>query len=202
MRLPRAVRWEGGAGFFMSVLLAACASSPADDLTRAQTDLIRLEQQGAEAYLPERILAVRESIRLAREHIQRNRFEQAGKSLRLARAALDTCAAALVDLRSHAKQRSEMQLSQLQSGLDSLAALLKAMPRQSYLDQNLYGLHSLRLIGMRQEAAAMRLDIEQKDYPMALKKGQLLERRLGKSMAAVLENSSTPVMAVSNGASR
>jgi hypothetical protein len=179
-------------------LVAACANSPSDELAKAQTSLIRLEKQGAGAYLPEQILRVRESIQLAREYIQRNRFEEAGKTLRSTLTALDSCAAALDELRARAKSTSEAQYFQLRSGVDSLALLLQKMPRQSYLDQNRYDLCSLKLISMRQQVEAIREDIEQKDYPLALQKGQALQRHLRKSLAIIMESSPLPVVAVSS----
>ena len=202
MRLPMHMWWGGGVGLFSFFLLAACANSPTNELARAQTDLIRLEEQGADAYLPRQLAAARENVRLARESLQRNSFESAGRFLRSARAVLDSCAATIADLQYRAKVESEVQLSRLQIGLDSLAMVLQAMPKQSYLDQSRYDVHSLKLIRIRQEVAALRLDTERSDYLLALKKGTILERRLRKSLAAVLESSTAPVVTVSNNTSR
>jgi hypothetical protein len=202
MRLPIRVPWEGGLGLVLSLLAAACADSPSDDLARAQTDLIRLEQQGAEAYLPRQMRAVQEHLRVASGFVQRNRFEQAGASLRIARAMLDSCATALIGLRSHAQAGSIEKHAQLQKGLDSLAFLLQSMPRQSYLDQNRHDVLSLRLLSMRQEALAMRQDIEQKNYPEALQRAGQLERRLRKSLATAQESFDPSVVVVSNNSTR
>lgn len=184
--------------FTLLGLLMACASSPSDDLARAQSDLVRLEKLGVADYLPEQVTFIRENLRIAREFIQRNRFELANGPLSLARATLDSCAHALVAMRFSAKGKSESQFVQLQSGLDSLATLLEKMPRRSYLDQNRYDLHSIRLKELRQRIVAMREEIERKAYPQALRQGQAIERHLRKSLAAVRQNSSEAIVAVSS----
>lgn len=199
MRLPQILRRGGGAGIaVVTCLLVACANSPSDDLARTQTDLIRLEQQGVVDYLPGQIAAVKENLRVARDCIEHNRFELASGPLSVARATLDSCAAALVSIRSAAKSKSEATFSQIQNGLDSLATLLKAMPRRSYLEQNLYGLHSMKLREMRQKAVAMRESIGRNDYPDALKQGHVLERHLRKSLVAVQGNLPEAMVAVSD----
>jgi hypothetical protein len=199
MHLQRSVRWGGGVGIFaVTWFLASCANSPSDDLARAQTELIRLEKQGAAAYMPRQIAAAKENLKIAREFIQRNRFELANGPLALARTTLDSCMADLVVMRSSAKNNSEAQYARLQSGLDSLASLLKDMPRTSYLDQNRYDLHSLKLKEMRQQASALSESIGQKDYLAALEKGKHIERHLRKSLAAVRDNSHEPVVAVTS----
>lgn len=198
MRLPLHVQCGGGVGFLISFLLVACANSPTAELTRAQGDLKRLEKEGAEAYLPQQLAGVREGIRQARECIQRNNFGPAGKILRSARALLDSCATSLAGLRHQAKAQSEAQLSRLQSGLDSLALTLQTMSKQSYLDQNRYDVHSLKLIRLRQEVAALRLDIDRRDYPLALQKGTVLERNVRKTLTAATEGPASPVVTVAN----
>ncbi len=199
MHLQRNGRWGSGVGIFaLTCLMAACANSPSDDLARAQTELIRLEKQGAIAYLPKQIATARENIKLAQQFIQRNRFELANGPLLMARTILDSCAAALLVMRSSAKSNCEEQYARLQTGLDSLALLLKDMPRKSYLDQNRYDLYSLKLKEMRQQAIAVSKGIEQKDYLAALENGKHIERHLRKSLTAVRDNSQAPVVAVSS----
>jgi len=199
MHLQRNVRWGGGVGIFViTCLLSACANSPSDDLARAQTELIRLEKQGATAYLPKQIATAKENLKIAKEFIQRNRFELANGPLVMARTILDSCAAALVVMRSSAKSNCEAQYVGLEAGLDSLTVLLAEMPRKSYLDQNLYDLHALKLKEMRRQAIAVSESIGQKDYLAALEKGKHIERHLRKSLAAVRDNFHEPVVAVSS----
>jgi len=199
MHLQRNVRWGSGVGIFaLTCLMAACANSPSDDLARAQTELIRLEKQGAMAYLPKQIAIARENIKIAKEFIQRNRFELANGPLVMARTILDSCAAALVIMRSSAKSNSEAQYTGLEAGLDSLTVLLSEMPRKSYLDQNRYDLYSLKLKEMRQQAISVRESMDSKDYLAALEKGKHIERHLRKSLAIVRDNSSAPAVAVSS----
>jgi len=199
MHLQRNVRWGGGVGIFVLMcLLSACANSPSDDLARAQTELIRLEKQGATAYLPKQIAAAKENLKMAKEFIQRNRFELANGPLAMARTMLDSCATALVVMRSSAKSNCEKQYALLQTGLDSLARLIKDMPRKSYLDQNRYDLHSFKLKEMRQQAMAVGESIDQKDYLTALESGSHIEKHLRKSLAAVRDNTQEPVVAVSS----
>ena len=199
MHLQRNRRWGSGVGIFaLTCLMAACANSPSDDLARVQTELIRLEKQGAMAYLPKQIATARENIKIAKEFIQRNRFELANGPLVMARTILDSCAAALLVMRSSAKSNCEAQYTGLEAGLDSLTALLSEMPRKSYLDQNRYDLYSLKLKEMRQQALSVRESMDKKDYLAALEKGKHIERHLRKSLASVRDNSQAPVVAVSS----
>lgn len=202
MRLPMQALWGGGVGLFLSCLLAACANSPSAELTRAQADLRRLEREGAEAYLPQQLAAARVGIRQARECIQRNNFEPAARVLKSARTLLDSCAASLAGLQHQAKAQSEAQLVRLHSGLDSLTIVLETMSKQSYLDQNRHDIHSLKLIRLRHEVAALQQDVDRGDFPLALKKGAVLERHLRKTVAAAMEGSGSPVVTVANSAVR
>jgi hypothetical protein len=180
-------------------MLAACANSPSDDLARVQSDLIRLEKLGVADYLPMPVAVVQENLRIARDYIQHNRFELASGPLAIARVTLDSCASTFVVLRTEARSHAETQLASLQSGLDSLAIQLKRMPRRSYLDQNRYDLHSIRLKEMNHRLASMHQSVEQKDYPSALTEGQVIERHLHKSLAAMQDHSFQPVAAISGG---
>jgi hypothetical protein len=80
--------------------------------------------------------------------------------------------------------------------------LLKEMPRQSYLDQNRFDLHSMKLKELRQHLAAMHACIEQRNYPSALMEGQVIERHLRKSLAAMQDHSYQPVAAISSNEAR
>ena len=202
MLLPKRVPWGGGLGLLIGLAVAGCANSPSDELVRAQTELIRLEKSGADAYMPEQLASVRQNLRSARELIKNNRFERASESLQAARKSLSSCATRLVELRGRAKSESLAKLRALTAGLDSLGTLLQGVPRQSYLDQNRYDVHSSRLGRLRQEMSAVLQDIERNDYLRALQRETVLERHLSSSLAILHPAANPPVLTVSTSSSR
>jgi hypothetical protein len=179
--------WQRAARVLLVLAFAACATSPTEQLNRAEQVMARLESNGAEAYLKYELAAARQKLEEARKFIRKNRFEVASQYLQSLCQTLDSCGVAFVQLRQRAQQQSQQQLHTLSARLDTLRAMVASLPRQSYIDQNRYDIYTHRLRRYHNEIGTLQKLIEQEEFPMALQRGAKLALQIEQSWTGLLE---------------
>jgi hypothetical protein len=186
-------------GWWMLLVLAlvACATSPTDQLTRAESMLVRLESNGADAYLRYELATARRKLEEARKLVRKNRFELASQYLNSVCQMLDSCGVAFLQLRQHAQQQCQQQVLALSAGIDTLRNLVTTLPRQSYIDQNRYDIYTHRLRRYRDEMEILQKLLQKEEFPTALQRGAKLEFQVRHSLMSLLETTDVGVKLVS-----
>lgn len=184
--LTVARRWPGGLLLPLVLALAACETSPTEQLTRAETMFSRLESKGADQYLIYQMAEIRRGIEIAKKDLRNNRLEAAHRSLYSICARLDSCSTAFANLRKQAQAESQEQLQWLAQKLATLEQAVTQLPRQTYVDQNRYDIQVHRLRKYRQELAAMNDLIRNEDFHKALSKGDDLRQQVKFMLAGLM----------------
>jgi hypothetical protein len=185
-------RLHGACLALLALLLVSCATSPTEQLSRAESLLQQLEKSGAEAYLKYELAATRRQIEEAKRLIRKNHFERASQQLYSLCQRLDSCGVAFLQLRQLAQQRSQYEVFALSARIDSLRGLVNKIPRQSYIDQNRFDIYMHRLRRYRDEADILKRLIEQEEFPLALQRSKKLEFQVKQSITSLLETSAAP----------
>ena len=176
----------------LALLVVSCATSPTEQLSRAESLLQQLENNGAEAYLRYELAAARRQLEEAKRLIRKNNFEGASQQLYSLCQTLDSCGVAFLQLRQFAQQQSQHEMLALSAGIDSLRGLVSKIPRQSYIDQNRFDIYMHRLRRYRDETDILKSLIEQEEFPLALQRSRKLEFQVRQSITSLLETSAIP----------
>jgi hypothetical protein len=186
VELIRAARRMFGSVLVMAALLVAgCAESPSDQLSKAETILAQLKNKGAEAYLKYELASARQKLEEARQFIRKNRFEAANQYLSIVCRTLDSCSVAFFQLRQAAQQQCQQKMAGLFTNIESLRTQMTGLPRQSYIDQNRYDIYTHRLRRYREEMDILQKLIEQQDFPLALQRSIRLEFQVKQALAGL-----------------
>jgi hypothetical protein len=173
-------------GLAMAALgVAACAESPTDQLSKAESLLEQLKSKGAEAYLKYELANARQKLEEARQFIRKNRFEAAGQYLSTVCKTLDSCSVAYFQLRQAAQRQCQQQMAGLFSDIETLRSQMTGLPRQSYIDQNRYDIYTHRLRRYREEMDNLQKLVEQEDFPTALQRSVRLEFQVKQALAGL-----------------
>ncbi len=175
----------GGLLLLLVLALAACGTSPTEQLTRAETMLSRLESKGADQYLIYHMAEIRRGIELARKDIRNNRLEVAYRALYGICERLDSCGTAFVNLRKKAAVESQQQTEWLKQKLAVLEQAITQLPRQTYVDQNRYDIQVHQLRRYQQVLAEMNDLIQNQDYQKALNIGDKLLQHVNFMLASL-----------------
>jgi hypothetical protein len=174
----------------LALAVVSCATSPTEQLTRAESLLSQLESSGADAYLKYEIANARRKLEEARRFIRKNRFEEASQYLYSVCQTLDSCGVAFLQLRQLTQQQCRQQLNIISADMEALRGLVIKLPRQSYIDQNRYDIYTHRLRRYRDETEILQSLIEQEEFPIALQRGAKLEFQVRQSLASLLGTAS------------
>jgi hypothetical protein len=175
----------GAGGAFLALFVVACATSPTEQLERAEVLLAQLESRGAEAYLKYELATARRKLEEARKFIRKNQFEVASQYLYHVCRTLDSCGVAFLQLRQLAQQQCRQQVSALDAEMQSLRNLVVKLPRQSYIDQNRYDIYMHRLRRYEDEINILQKLIAQEEFPTALQRSAKLGFQVKQSLAGI-----------------
>lgn len=185
-------RLHGACVALLALLVVSCATSPTEQLSRAESLLQQLENNGAEGYLRYELAAARRHLEEAKRLIRKNDFERASQQLYGLCQTLDSCGVAFLQLRQLAQQQSQHEMFTLSAKIDSLRGLVNKIPRQSYIDQNRFDIYMHRLRRYRDETDILKSLIEQEEFPLALQRSRKLEFQVRQSITNLLETSAAP----------
>jgi len=175
-----------------ALFVVACAESPTDQLSRAESVLEQLKTSGAEAYLKYELASARQKLEEAKKFIRKNRFELAGRYLSSLCWTLDSCNVAFTQMRRVAEQQCEKNLASLFGGIETLHSLMAGLPRQSYIDQNRYDIYTHRLRRYREEMQILQKLVAQEDFLSALQRSSRLEFQMKQALAGLIGATPTP----------
>ena len=178
-------RLPGGLLLSLVLALVACATSPTEQLTRAETMLSRLESKGADQYLIYQMAEIRRGIETAKKHMRNNQIEVAYRSLNAICERLDSCGTAFISLRNKAASSSQQRVLTLTEKLEVLEQAITHLPRQTYVDQNRYDIQVHRLRRYHQELSSMQELIQKQDYQKALDRGDILAQQVNFMIAGL-----------------
>ena len=187
--LPTARQLLCGLLMPLVLVLVACATSPTEDLVRAEKLLSRLESKGANQYMIYEMAEVRRQIEVAKKFIRKNHFEVAGESLYRICQKLDSCGVAFMQLRKLAAFQSKEQVRYLLNRLSDLQNAVAQLPRQTYVDQNRYDIHIHRIERYHETLNQIKTLLDREYYPEALRKGNFLVYQLEKTFTGLITTS-------------
>jgi hypothetical protein len=176
----------------VALFVAACASSPSQQLNQAESLLLKLESSGADAYLTYELANARRQLEEARKFIRKNRFEMASQYLNGISQTLDSCSVAFLQKRQVAQQQCQQQVATLLTDINALGGMMTGLPRQSYIDQNRYDIYTHRLRRYREEVDMLQKLMAQQDFPTALQRSARLQFQVKQSLAGLAGSMSIP----------
>jgi hypothetical protein len=176
----------------LALFVVACATSPSDQLSQAESLLGKLQNSGAEAYLKYDLAEARRKLEEAKKFIRQNRFDMASQYLNNACQKLDSCSVAFLEMRQVAQQQCQQQLAVLSTEIDNLGDLMTGLPRQSYIDQNRYDIYTHRLRRYREEMEMLQNIIIKQDFPTALERSARLAFQVKQSVSGLISSSPIP----------
>lgn len=171
-------------GFGVAVVLGlvACATSPTDQLVKAEKLYDRLEAKNADQYLMQDMARARRHIEEARKLIRNNQFELANETLYRLCQTLDSCGVVLTRMQHEAQLESQDNIQVITYMLATLEQEIARLPRQSYVDQNRHVIHVNRLRKYEKTVAEIGTLVEQTDYVNANLMARVLFDQVGKSL--------------------
>ncbi len=123
----QAPRIVGHGWMLLALFVVACATSPSDQLSQAESLLAKLQNSGAEAYLKYDLAEARRKLEEAKKFIRQNRFDMASQYLNNACQKLDSCSIAFLEMRQVAQQQCQQQLAVLSTEIDNLGDLMTGL---------------------------------------------------------------------------
>jgi hypothetical protein len=180
------------AAALMALLVAGCADSPTDQLSRAENLLADLTRKGADAYLKYELAGTRQKLEEARQFIRKHRFEAASLYLNGVCNTLDSCSVAFLQMRQAAEQQCEQRMADLFSKLETMRTQMNGLPRLSYIDQNRYDIYTHRLRRYREEMDLLQKLFAQQDYNTALQRCLRLDFQVKQSLTGLVSVAPIP----------
>lgn len=198
LSLRKTIGKAGGWWALLALFVVACATSPSEQLSQAESLLSKLESSGADAYLTYELASARRQIEEARKFIRKNRFEVASQYLSSISQTLDSCSVAFLQKRQAAQQECQQQVVTLLTDINSLGGMMTGLPRQSYIDQNRYDIYTHRLRRYREELDILQKLMAQQDFPTALQRSARLQFQVKQSLAGLTGSMPIPEAVAGN----
>ncbi|MCL4704424.1 DUF4398 domain-containing protein [bacterium] len=189
-------RLPGGCCMVLALALAACVTSPTEQLEQAEKLLSGLESKGAEQYLTYELAEARQKIEEAKKFMRQDQVELAGEYLFRACQKLDSCSIVFVQMRRTAEIASREGIKKVSSELARLEEMVANLPRLTYVDQNRHDIHVYRLRRYHKDIAALASLLQVQNFPEVLRRISELDTQLQKTLVGLTNSvrvTATPV---------
>lgn len=182
-----------GAGlyFCLAMLGITCAQSPQEELTELKGTLLTIERSDAVLYVAEEVQKVRRLIHNAESQLASNRFVAANRAIRDARVQLDSIFIYYDHRRKQAARRSDTYLRYAVQVVDSLSRAAMSLPRQTYVEQNTFGLAQNRVRALQAQLKRLLQYQEKNDYLSILREAPVLDQQIIMTRKLILRKAAT-----------